>query len=616
MEVSTPSALAVSQKRPHDDAEPSFSTPSRAISSTASTPLTVVSSMDTPSPLKQAATAIPLSSTTSAAGNAPTPAPAATAPNTTQSAKRRKLTPQEKKDREVEKEAKAKAIAEKKAQKELEEKAKAEQKAQKEEEKRKKNEEKEEKKRAREQKQQQEEEEKRKKERSQMRLNAFFTKPKPAGDTPSKAMVDTVQNPCTGSTSLAPDTPWTSTDPSPPSPQKAIQRNAQSDYERFFLPFSLPPHAVLAPSNAFMVDPDILAAAQKRMDLLAAQEDLPREPITLETVRSLFPKRRRGTKTATIAEIVDLVNGSADRPIDLTGDGSTKPPQPLQLLKQVPMKYLHFPEDVRPPYYGTYTKPHTSAEERTLARNPCSRGFQDLNYDYDSEAEWEEPEEGEDLDSDGDDDLDDEGDEEMDGFLDDDDDPQLKRRLLSGDQEPISTGLCWEDLHGVSRLNDGSRAISTEFKDFRMGFLLEPQPQSIDPFSTTYWAPEPIPAPVPVQPTIKDMATNGSMNPPRLPLAARPINGLLNTLNTLNTPQNVSPGSAAKAVKPKRMISPDQLQAFKAEVEGQDLTKIGMIEALKKKFPKVPKDAITNTLTAVAKRVGPSEKEKRWVLFN
>jgi chromatin assembly factor 1 subunit A len=103
------------------------------------------------------------------------------------------------------------------------------------------------------------------------------------------------------------------------------------------------------------------------------------------------------------------------------------------------------------------------------------------------------------------------------------------------------------------------------------------------------------------------------MNPPRLPLASRPSNSLLNTLNATQT---ASPGSTAKAVKPKRMIAPEQLQAFKAEVEGQDFTKIGMIEALKKKFPKVPKDAITNTLTAVAKRVGPSEKEKRWVLFS
>jgi chromatin assembly factor 1 subunit A len=144
-------------------------------------------------------------------------------------------------------------------------------------------------------------------------------------------------------------------------------------------------------------------------------------------------------------------------------------------------------------------------------------------------------------------------------------------------------------------------------------YTLDPQPHSIDPFSTAYWASEPTPVHSTTQPTLKEIIANGSMNPPRLPLVSRPNNSLLNTLNPA---QNASSGSTAKAVKPKRMIASEQLQAFKAEVEGQDLTKIGMIEALKKKFPKVPKDAITNTLTAVAKRVGPSEKEKRWVLFS
>jgi chromatin assembly factor 1 subunit A len=305
-----------------------------------------------------------------------------------------------------------------------------------------------------------------------MKLNAFFTKPKPTGDLSTKAMVDNIQNPATANIQLAPDTTLTSTNSAPPSPQKAILKNATTDYEKFFLPFSLPPHATLAPINAFIVDADVLAAAQKRMDRLTSHEDVDTEPVTLETVRSLFPKRRRGIETPTIAEIVDLVNGSADRPIDLTEDGNSKPTQPLALLSRIPMKYLHFPEDVRPPYHGTYTKLHTRSEERKLARNPTCRGFSDLNYDYDSEAEWEEPEEGEDLDSEGDDDLDEDGDEEMDGFLDDDEDPQLKRRLHNGDQEPVSTGLCWEDSRGVSRLNDGSGAISTEFKNFRMGFLL------------------------------------------------------------------------------------------------------------------------------------------------
>jgi chromatin assembly factor 1 subunit A len=136
------------------------------------------------------------------------------------------------------------------------------------------------------------------------------------------------------------------------------------------------------------------------------------------------------------------------------------------------MKYIHFGEDVRPPYYGTYTKSYTDKEAARLARNPASRLRQDTNYDYDSEAEWDEPEEGEDLDSEGDDDADEEAEDDMDGFLDDEEDPQLKRRLISGDLEPISTGLCWQDGQGVSRLNDGSGAICTDFREFSMGFLL------------------------------------------------------------------------------------------------------------------------------------------------
>lgn len=154
--------LASPQKRPHvDDDEPSISTPNRAAPSNASAPLSVISSIRTPSPLKQAKTetATPASSTNLVPSTAPTSS------GDPQPAKRRKLTSQEKEEQAKEKEVKAKQRADKKAQKEAEEKLKADQKAQKDEEKRKKNEEKEEKKRAKELKQQQEEEEKKKKER-------------------------------------------------------------------------------------------------------------------------------------------------------------------------------------------------------------------------------------------------------------------------------------------------------------------------------------------------------------------------------------------------------------------------------------------------------------------
>jgi chromatin assembly factor 1 subunit A len=447
-----------------------------------------------------------------------------------------------------------------------------------------------------------------------MKLNAFFVKPKGTDVNPGKVSVEPSQNPilhpALPSTSLLSVPSGAVTNSVPPSPQKNIVKNAQSDYDRYFLPFNLPAHTILAPKNSFMQDPDKMQAARTRLDRLIAQEEVATGPISLQHLKSALPSSgRRGIKTSSVIQVVECVNGSPDQPIDLTDDTTASRTRPLDMLEQIPMKYIHFGEDVRPPYYGTYTRSYTEVEAAKLARKPISRLRQDTNYDYDSEAEWEEPEEGEDLDSEGDDDLEEEAEDDMEGFLDDEEDPQVKRRLISGDLQPISTGLCWQDGHGVSRLNDGSDAICTDFREFSIGFLLQPQPHAIDPFSAAYWNPEPV---APTLAANKDFAS-GAMNPPRAPLAQRTMNGLL---NTLNTPQQASNGTASKPTKAKRMIPPEQLPAFKAEIDGKDLTKIGMVEALKKVFPKLPKDAITNTLGIVAARIGPTEKEKRWVLIN
>ncbi|KAF1918916.1 chromatin assembly factor 1 subunit A-domain-containing protein [Ampelomyces quisqualis] len=583
------------QKRPLDeDTEASVSTPVKTCQSATNSPLSV-RSVQTPSPFKNNATP-----------NMAAPGSSATAPasSAAQPAKRRKLTQQEKDEQRLEKAAKAKARADKKAQKEAEDKLK-------EEEKQKKAEEREEKRRQKEEEQQQKEEEKAKKERSQMRLNAFFVKPKATGVSPGKVSVESSQNP-TSSTSLLPESSGTITNSASPSPQKSIVNNAKSDYERFFLPFNIPAHTILAPKNAFMEDAAKMQAARTRLDMLIAKGDVEGRHVKSNFKSHLPCTGPRGLETTPIVEIIERVNNSSDQPIDLTEDDASQSRRPLDMLKQIPMKYIHFGEDVRPPYYGTYTKSYTDMEATRLARNPSSRLRQDTNYEYDSEAEWEEPEEGEDLDSEGDDDADEEAEDDMDGFLDDEEDPQVKRRLISGDLQPISTGLCWQDGQGVSRLNDGSGAICTDFREYSMGFLLQPQPHAIDPFSTAYWTPEPSLVAATTT-TSKDASGNGSMNPPRAPLAQRTMNGLL---NTFNTPQQTPSSTASKPAKTKRTIPPEQLSAFKAEIDGKDLTKIGMVEALKKVFPKLPKDAITNTLSVVAARVGPTEKEKRWVLIN
>lgn len=449
---------------------------------------------------------------------------------------------------------------------------------------------------------------------SQMRLNAFFAKPKENGVSPGKVSVESSQKPTSiSATTLLSEPSEAITDLAPRSPQKNIVKNAKSDYERYFLPFNIPAHTILAPKNAFMEDSAKMQAAHTRLDEVIARGDVGMEPITLQSFKASFPSvGRRGLQICSIVDVIERVNNTSDHPIDLTDDETTNATQPLDLLKQIPMKYIHFGEDVRPPYYGTYTRSFTDTEALRLARKPTARVRQDTNYDYDSEAEWDEPEEGEDLDSEGDDDLEEDAEDDMDGFLDDEEDPQVKRRLISGDLQPISTGLCWQDGRGVSRLNDGSDAICTDFREFSMGFLLQPEPHSIDPFSSAYWTPEPSTLQKSAA-VSKDATSSGTMNPPRAPLAQRTMNGLL---NTFNTPSQAPPATASKPVKAKRMIPPEQLPAFKAEIDGKDLTKIGMVEALKKVFPKLPKDAITNTLSVVAARVGPTEKEKRWVLIN
>ncbi|KAL8847914.1 MAG: hypothetical protein Q9221_007045 [Calogaya cf. arnoldii] len=64
----------------------------------------------------------------------------------------------------------------------------------------------------------------------------------------------------------------------------------------------------------------------------------------------------------------------------------------------------------------------------------------------------------------------------------------------------------------------------------------------------------------------------------------------------------------------KRMVTPEIMDDFKRAVDGSDLTKVGLIEILKKQFPKQSKDAIKDTLGTIAERVGPNGKDRRWVV--
>lgn len=150
-------------------------------------------------------------------------------------------------------------------------------------------------------------------------------------------------------------------------------------------------------------------------------------------------KQCRGLKPSrTVREILSGGSG-ASNPIDLTGD--------VELNKYY-AKFLFYCEDARPPYVGTFSRPVPIRSARKLARNPFSRDLPDTNYEYDSEAEWELPQEGdEDLLSDEDDLEGSEDEDDLDGFLDDENDV-LQRQKIVSEMQPVSSGLCWEsDVH-------------------------------------------------------------------------------------------------------------------------------------------------------------------------
>lgn len=114
----------------------------------------------------------------------------------------------------------------------------------------------------------------------------------------------------------------------------------------------------------------------------------------------------------------------------------------------------------------------------------------------------------------------------------------------------------------------------------------------IDPFSTKYW--EPLAPPRP-----RTLMT--AMEPP----ARRPL--------SLVRPAAAG-SAAAAAVAAAKLVPDDLLGEFRSAIEGSDMTKAGLIEALKKRFPKVGKDSIRHTLDLVAERVGDKRDNKRWVL--
>lgn len=420
-------------------------------------------------------------------------------------------------------------------------------------------------------------------------------------------------------------------------------------YDRQFPPFFLQSHTVLAPYNRFSRDRKGLEYAQAKIDESLGRGVETVRPFNVYNLLHLSPgSSQRFPRTHPVKDIIAKIHGSLRNPIDLTESHSRRALQtPTNLLKTVPMKYLKFFEDNRPPYTGTFTKPQDRRAMSRLSRNPFSRELPNTNYDYDSEAEWEEPEEGEDLESEGEEDVgDDEEENEMEGFLDDEENDFVKKRPLLGHLEPFCSGICWEDLeHEDSKLANLDVLDLSLFKlDILMGKTSITRPNTkaddienpqlpIDPYSTSYWKPN-----ISTNTVNSSPRVNGTlMEPPRIPL--NPINRQNTFLSSsvamagMNGPTSNATAPLKPPKSAKRLIPSELMEEFKKAVNGNELTKLGLIEVLKKqwvhcvhwikssgyandenRFPEQPKAAIRDTLDTFAERMGAKEAEKKWIL--
>ena len=270
----------------------------------------------------------------------------------------------------------------------------------------------------------------------------------------------------------------------------------KTDYDQNFPAFFIQSHTNLAPHNRFMLDKEQLVLSRMLInDELRRREQVQLPSDMGKKARQEFDeflrqhshtRRKQINSSVSVKSVIASIHGTAFNPIDLTGFNSTNSNQnPRDLLKSIRVKYLRFAEDVRPPYIGTYTKNPQGCSASNLCKKPFTRALPATNYDYDSEAEWEEPEEGEDLDSEGEEESgDEEGGDDLKGFLDDDDGGDgmrtSKRRHIMGDVQPTSTGLCWEDLAGGLRdLIVPYGQSSLDLKPFRLDSLLRMKSRSV-----------------------------------------------------------------------------------------------------------------------------------------
>jgi chromatin assembly factor 1 subunit A len=170
---------------------------------------------------------------------------------------------------------------------------------------------------------------------------------------------------------------------------------------------------------------------------------------TLSTATDTGTRRKRKIKMVTIS-----IHVTPDLSKGVWGQQAFAELRPVKVRNG--FKFLRFHEDIRPAYHGTWSKKSSIVTGRT----PFAKDTKFLNYDYDSEAEWEEGDDevGEDIENDAGDDEEENEDEEVD----DEDDGWLAADDEFGDdpdEETIRLRKKMRSIGGMSRPRTGENVV-------------------------------------------------------------------------------------------------------------------------------------------------------------
>lgn len=260
------------------------------------------------------------------------------------------------------------------------------------------------------------------------------------------------------------------------------------------------------------------------------------------------------------------------------------------LVNALPRRYLQFYGDERPAYLGTYSK----SCSRDLFQNPLFQ-VPGLDYEYDSEADWED--EGEDIEDDemsGDEEMED---DEMADFVCSDDakSPSAVATKVTTAQEPVVVWGC-SDMIGMTFGGLIAQGGIDPFRDYWTVAKVDVQTESKSEASTA---------------TVTNAAATSS-TPAKTELS--PFAVLSKTLSSSPAVASTTKQFLA-AAKPQKLIAGDDLTALLKRINGSDDNKALLTELLCKQYPQYTRKMVTATIQHYAERQGP-KTDKRWVLKN